>query len=289
MKTKKVNYKIINIIFIILAFLFFINSILHSNLVVDYFKNIDIVLFSITIILFVCIHILKILRLYVILLEEKISIKRFIRIYIKTTFVNIALPLKMGELFRFYSYSEETKNYKIGFFAIIVERFLDTCALLLFIMPIQAFYLKKISIISILLIMFIVCGFVSYNIFDPIYRYINKFLILNSKSRKSLKILKFLEESNCCYVDCKRLIQGRFLLVFCLSFFAWSLEYIFVYGAAKMLKKKCSLEIFNTYINSAFNGQFNIIYTFYTLMGLISFGIILFVIYIKRIKRGGKS
>ena len=50
----------------------------------------------ILIILFLVLHVLKFIRIYFILLEEKIPLGRIIKIYIKSTFVSIVLPFKIG-------------------------------------------------------------------------------------------------------------------------------------------------------------------------------------------------
>jgi hypothetical protein len=241
------------------------------------------------IIVFCIIHILKMLRFYLILLEEKLEFKRFIRIYIKTTFVNITLPIKSGEIFRFYCYSNETNNYKIGLLSILVERFLDTCALLLFILPFEIFNKNELSNITLFLLFFVVLGFGIYNIFYPIYKYLNKFLILNVESYKSLKVLEILEKQNEWFLYTKKLIKGRFLLIFLLSFLAWTLEYFFVYTIVRALGLPFSTETFNIYINSTFSGSIYSVLGIYTLLGAIVFGITMLAAYAININKRRKS
>lgn len=291
MKLKKAIYKIANIILIGLAFLFLANLILKNNdLIINIFAiNNKIVILIVGVLIFCGIHILKLLRFYLILLEEKLDFKRFIRIYIKTAFVNITLPLKSGEIFRFYCYSNETNNYKIGFLSILVERFLDTCALLLFILPYEIFCRHQLSRITIILFIFILLGFVVYNVFYPIYKYINRFLILNVTSKKSLKVLKLLEKQNEWYLYSKKLIKGRFTLVFLLSFLAWALEYLFTYFVSKALELQFSLQTFNIYIDSGFLGKPDKVLSIYTLLGAVVFGIVMLIVYAINLKNRGDN
>lgn len=289
MKSKKANYNIINIIVIGLTFLFLANLILKNK---DVIMNISPVnnkigILIVGVIIFCGIHILKLLRFYLILLEEKLDFKRFIRIYIKTAFVNITLPLKGGEIFRFYCYSNETNNYKIGLLSILVERFLDTCALLVFILPLEIYFKHQLSYITLFLLIFVLLGFIIYNIFYPIYKYINRFLILNVVSKKSLKVLEILEKQNEWYLYVKKLIKGRFSLVFLLSFLAWTLEYIFVYFVSRVLELQFSLQTFNIYINSGFFGKSDKVLSIYTVLGAIVFGITMLSVYAMSFKKRG--
>ncbi|WP_236895911.1 lysylphosphatidylglycerol synthase domain-containing protein [Clostridium beijerinckii] len=291
MENKKVQYNIINIIVIVLAFLFLGNLMLKNKDIISSFSTINtkieiVIVGSIT---FCVIHILKMLRFYLILLEEKLELKRFIRIYIKTAFVNITLPVKSGELFRFYCYSNETNNYKIGLLSILVERFFDTCALLLFLLPFEMFFRNKLSYITLSLLVFVIIVFIIYNVFNPIYEYVNRFFILNINSKKSLKVLEILENQNEWYLYTKKLIKGRFSLIFFLSFLAWTLEYFFVYFISKALELQFTLDTFNTYINSVFRGIVDKVLGIYTVLGAIVFGITMLGVYAISFKKRGNS
>lgn len=291
MKYKSRWYCIINIVIISLSFLLLANIVLkNKNLLVNFSKiNNKLIFFAVGITIFIIIHIFKLVRFYLILLEEKLEFRRFIRIYIKTTFINIMLPLKTGEVFRFYCYSNETNNYKIGFLSIVVERFFDTCALLIFTLPLEAILNKRLTRLNVLLLVFIIVGFIIYNIFYPIYKCINRFFILNIKSSKSIGVLNVLEQLNEWYLYSKKLIQGRFSIIFLLSFLAWTLEYIFVDFISKGLGINFSLQLFNAYINSAFIGGSNEILMIYTILGAVVMGLVMLVVYSVGLKKKGES
>ena len=73
---------------------------------------------------------LKAFRFYFLLVGEGISILKYLRVFARTTFVNIALPFKCGELYRFYAFGRLTKNYAKGFSIVLLDRFIDTVSLL---------------------------------------------------------------------------------------------------------------------------------------------------------------
>ena len=87
-------------------------------------------------ILFMLVHIAKMTRLYLVLLEQKISFGRFVVVYLKTTCVNLIVPFKLGEIYRVYALAKETKKFPVGFLSVLVDRFFDTVSLLLILIPV---------------------------------------------------------------------------------------------------------------------------------------------------------
>ena len=45
---------------------------------------------------FIAVHFFKMLRLYLVLMEHRISFGRFILLYLRTTFINLITPFKLG-------------------------------------------------------------------------------------------------------------------------------------------------------------------------------------------------
>lgn len=152
-------------------------------------------------------HFLCMFRLYLIFLEKKINFKRFIRVYFKTTLVNSLLPFKIGEIFKLYCFSFETGSYMWGIFGVLIERFFASSALLLIWIP--SVFGNRVSHEMMLLFIIIVSILVLYWIFEPLYRYSNQFLILNTNSRRTPGLLKILEKINWCFLHIKKLLYGR--------------------------------------------------------------------------------
>ncbi len=72
---------------------------------------------------FVVVHAAKMIRLYLVLMERRIVFRRFVLLYLKTTFVNLIVPFKLGEVFRIYCISRETTKFQIGTAFLIRRRF----------------------------------------------------------------------------------------------------------------------------------------------------------------------
>ena len=53
-----------------------------------------------------------------------------LKVYIKTAFVNLLIPFKLGEIYRMYAYGYKIKSYSKGVITIIVERYFDALVLL---------------------------------------------------------------------------------------------------------------------------------------------------------------
>ena len=82
-------------------------------------------------ILFLLVHVAKAMRLYLIVIDEKIPFRRFLFLYSATTLVNLLIPYKLGEFFRIFVFIKATGDKKIGFLSVLLDRFFDTVALVL--------------------------------------------------------------------------------------------------------------------------------------------------------------
>ena len=86
---------------------------------------------------FIAVHFFKMLRLYLVLMEHRISFGRFILLYLRTTFINLIIPFKLGELYRVEEIARVTKIWQVGFLSVLVDRFFDTLALLCVLLPLD--------------------------------------------------------------------------------------------------------------------------------------------------------
>lgn len=284
MRNRRWIYNCINLFSILAAFimlLFFGNN--YKKVLIDFFYSHQILkIITIFSILFCLIHVVKLLRFYLIIMENRRNIGklRFIKLYIKTTFVNILLPFKIGEIFRMYCFSEALCNYKVGILSIIIERFFDTCAILLFMIPIEILTDYRVSYLSCFLVFFILLVFCTYRLFEGVYSYLNHFFLFHMDGKKSLKYLKCLEKANDCYTYVKHLVFGRISVIFGLSICSWGIEAIMFWQISKLLFCKFSLKDFSTYMITSFGFKMNDISIMYIINGSIIFGIVMFFIYI---------
>lgn len=72
---------------------------------------------------FLTVHLVKMMRLYLVLLEQKMEFKRFVSAYLRTTMLNLLIPFKIGEIYRVYTFSKMVNSVQIGLFSVIIDRF----------------------------------------------------------------------------------------------------------------------------------------------------------------------
>ena len=80
---------------------------------------------------FLVIHFIKLMRMYLVLLDQKIEFKKFIFGYLRTTAVNLIIPFKLGEIYRVAVFSKLSGKVRIGLTSVIADRFFDTFALII--------------------------------------------------------------------------------------------------------------------------------------------------------------
>lgn len=277
MKNKSI-YIFINIIAMIISIMFVAKMGYHLN-----YKEINID-FNFNIILIVLIILmvlsLKFLRIYLILLEERLTIKRFIKIYIKSVFATVCIPFKLGEFFRMYCYAYEIKSPKKGVISIIIDRYFDTIALILILVPIELYTNNRLSLLSIILSLFIATITILYFSLMPMINYLNKFIILNVFSEKGICILKFLDKLGDWYLECEKLVNGKIVvLLMMFSCIAWIFEYIAIELISSLFKVDVSINEFTMYLSSILVGNGNKLVSMYSTIEMILLAIITFSIY----------
>lgn len=285
MNNTKRLYYFINAIVIILAFILLIFYPHFQYKFIEVCENLNKPLLIFTfLIMFIMIHFIKIFRFYLIIMKERMSALSFVKLYIKTTFVNIIMPYKIGEVFRLYCYGYYLNNYKKSFFSIIVERFFDICALLTILIPIEIYILGKLSWLTIILVICSVILLTFYKIYSSFYTFMNRFLIINLSTKTSIRTLKTIEIVYDGINDVKELIMGRSILIYFLSLISWSLEYVMFKLIAKIIGHPFNTEIFSQYLNALLGKGSSDIISVYTISSSMVLGLIMLCIYFFLVK-----
>lgn len=222
---KKVRFFKIIDIFIGIITIICIISITHNwvNDTDDSIKYIDIL---IIIIVALVINTIKALRLYIALFGESMNNFQFVKYFLKTSCVNIALPYKSGELYRVFLFGNFIKSYTKSFTIVILDRFVDTLGLTtVALFQIMLHFSTKASLkIYAWLALFLGMVILAYCLFVPFYKYWNKFLIFNKSSERTLIGLKILNICYRAYLNANKIIRGRFVILYILSLVAWGIE-----------------------------------------------------------------
>ena len=127
---------------------------------------------------FIAVHFFKMLRLYLVLMEHRISFGRFILLYLRTTFINLIIPFKLGELYRIEEIARVTKIWQVGFLSVLVDRFFDTLALLCVLLPLDLILRGCISVITIVFLVALFVIALVYLAIPASYTYLNRYLIM---------------------------------------------------------------------------------------------------------------
>ncbi|WP_430146572.1 lysylphosphatidylglycerol synthase domain-containing protein [Paenibacillus cisolokensis] len=224
---KRDGYIIIFILFITLGLIFTVKTGYSINF--DFVKQSSgfwksIILFTL---LYLAAHLLRIIRLYTILLENKIKFKDLLRVYAVTAWVNFFIPYKVGEIFRVIEIGRLCKNVRRGIVVIWIERLFD--AIVILTIMLVYFLLSDISLIDYLPLVIILFTFISFSFFYYLefpftYKYVNQLIMSRSNSTRGVKLLNFLYNMRKIHSDIKALIQGRSSLGLFISVIIWILE-----------------------------------------------------------------
>lgn len=243
----------------------------------------------VTLVLTMMVYCMKAIRLYLIVMETRIGYKRFFKLYIKTTLVNITLPLKTGELFRCYCYGNELNNYKLGVLCVLVDRYFDSIPLVLLLLGLIVITNSTIVSVAVVVMLFILFLTIVFIIFPSSYTYLNRFCITNVESRNGITLLRFLDNLNNWYEYIRGLIKGRGTVLLVLSAMAWLLEYAAIFFLSLYIGRQFLLNDFIVYMNSVFTGGDNLYMSLYIAISGLIFVVLSGVIYGYTVmKRGDK-
>ncbi len=229
---------------------------------------------------FVVVHLAKMMRLYLILLEQKIEFKRFVLTYLKTTFVNLLIPFKLGEVYRIFCFSRETKVFQIGLFSVAVDRFFDTVALLVLLIPYEVVITGEVTWVTGALTILAVLAVFIFVVFPGIYTYLNRYIIMHKTSGRSMAALRGLEVAKTWYDYVRNLIAGRYALIILLSCAAWIVEVGALWCLSSMRNITFGAATFSEYIAAIFLSGDSKLLTAYTWISATAMGVLTVVGYI---------
>lgn len=204
---------------------------------------------------FLLVHVIKMMRMYLIVLDRKISFDRFVPAYLRTTLVNLLIPYKLGEVYRVGVFYRISGGFKTGFFSVLIDRFFDTLALVAILLPYQLLVSGKVTVPTILLTLFEIVVIIAYIVFPPSYEFLNRYIITSKESKRSMLALSALESINGWYEYVRDLVKGRYGLLLLFSLAAWIMEITVLAGFAKVLGQSFTVSDFGAYIESIVSGS----------------------------------
>lgn len=220
MKKRKVVYNLINILVLLAAALIFVFNYISKDIFEAFnWKYIVIITISVVIV-----HFLKAIRLYLALYGSGLSIYSYSKIYCKVTPISILFPFKLGELFRIYCYGYQINNMLKGGVTVILDRFMDTIALVTMIIVVWIASGGVMMPLVYFLLVFLVAAVLLFITFPGAYNYWKKFLLRADGTPRKLKMLRYMENINRVYKEIVGVSKGRGIILYVISLLAWSAE-----------------------------------------------------------------
>lgn len=163
-------------------------------------------------------------RLYLALYGTGISLQDYLKTYCKVTPVSIMIPFKLGELFRIYCYGIEINNVLKGIVVILLDRFMDTIALITVVFGLCIVMGGHITSLVYLLVFFLIMLTIIYIVFPGLYKFWKKYLIDGKASAHKIWALECIEKINSIYIEIEGVVKGRGILMYAISLVAWAIE-----------------------------------------------------------------
>lgn len=262
MSNKKIGNSyalLINIVFFIFITLAGILTVYFLGIyLMDFLKStniwLPILLFFVT---YSLSHLARIIRLYTILVQNRSGFKQFIYIYLITSWVNLIIPFKLGEIFRVSEFTKFSDSLKKSIVSIWIERFLDSIILCITILSV--FILNKGSIQFLPLVLIVVL-FISFSLFfffefPYTYKHLNTLLIKRVTTKKGIYLLKVVEFLKTVHENTKLLIRGKASILLFMTILIWTLELLSIAVLFGSINLNSILERLVLLLNNVFLSQ----------------------------------
>lgn len=201
------------------------------------------------------VHLFKMIRLYLVLMEHRLPLWKFVLLYLRTTLVNLIIPYKLGELYRIEEVARLTGIWQVGVLSVVVDRYFDILALFIWLLPLGflpgAGFCSCLPLFGILILL----GGLVYAAVPGSFAYLNRFLIKRKASARSMAALHGLGIVKGWYDYAARLVRGRAFLITFTSALGWGLEMLTLYALGGYLKESFVIHDFGKYIDAVFLGK----------------------------------
>ena len=167
---------------------------------------------------------IKFCRLYLALYDAQLGLEICLTTYCKVTPISIILPFKVGEFFRIYCYGRQIGSLLKSVVIILLDRFMDTAALVTAIALVWVFYGERPSVFIYFLLIFLILSVCFYFVFPGIYRFWTRYLLCAKASEHKIWALKTLESIHTLYSEIENVVKGRGMILYFLSLAAWGIE-----------------------------------------------------------------
>jgi hypothetical protein len=181
------------------------------------------------IVLYLCSHFLRMLRLALLTLDERQKVFPLIAAHTLTAFPSSFLPFKLGELLRLGAFLQIYENRQKGLAVWLAERFGDILVITAFILWLYLFDIKVPPAMRTVFILFAFAGiFGLLGLFAvaKVFVYLNRHLVLTSHTPRGLVMLRASHALRCLEGTIYKSVEGRLSGFLLLSTLIWSVEIV---------------------------------------------------------------
>jgi hypothetical protein len=255
MRGKKTTYIIINIAVILSVALLFAYEYIDVKEIFHKSNALSLIILIVTVLL---VHTVKSARLFLALYGSDITFTTYLKVYCKVTPVSVVIPFKLGEFFRMYCYGKELGNVLRGVVIILLDRFMDTAALVTTIILVWVLIGGDLPLLVYILFLFLIAVLLIFLLFNGVRVFWNKYLLKAAASENKLAALKFLSALNVVYQEIKNVVKGRGIIMYAMSIVAWCIEIGSIAILNGLLGERELVRQISSYLTSAMGGNTSI-------------------------------
>jgi hypothetical protein len=221
-------------------------------------------------------HMLKLVRYYLILSESHISIYEFAKLYIRFSLVNILIPKKLGEFYKVYAIARKCGDYKVALLSVFTQIYFDLISVSLIMMISFAIYRRVDAPVIVMFLLAVATVFLVYMIFPSTYKYLNNYFMVKSSKKRDVYALDLLSRANGLYRQELSILKGKGGIILINSLAIWLVEYVVFFFIAGVIGVGYNLETFSSYIGNIFvleANSANLLLVVYTVVGSLVFAL----------------
>lgn len=194
-------------------------------------------------------HCIRSLRLFVISGDVNFSLKSVFIEQFKTNGVNLVVPFKLGEAYRFLRFKKVFRSGFTSINSLIVERFFDffflavMFSLGLFIFPGEAVEVRN-TLITVMLVLLVLL--VTVLALEDTLLIIHKRLLYRFQNRFSFRLLKFSHDFLTNLREAKKVLRSKSLSILSFTILVWTFELLSLFMFFEALNFRIDLVILLT-------------------------------------------
>lgn len=226
----------------LIVIIYLIFKIVNTFVIADYTKlNNQFRFHSLSILIFMTLmyfssHLLRVIRLYIIIDHENIKLRDMLKVQIFTNGVNLILPFRTGELFRIYKYNGLINNWLKTILVIFLERIIDVSIIFMifiFFLLNSSYNLDQFVYILQFGLFFVISISGIYFLLPENISSVKLYVAKKYNVNKSIMLLRILDKLGKLLEEVKGLINKKFKTILFFSLLIWFFEictFLFVFN-----------------------------------------------------------